>query len=135
MYFVQQWESQSLPHSGTGRTGRRLRQDTDREQKRKGSTWALRESSRHLGVAPGPGPENREKDWGGLRVAVAGSQVCSVETETTSTVAPALDAHTDMPDGGLWHSLGVLLSPDPAKGAQERGGGCGSAPSGSCFPS
>lgn len=104
-YFVGQWESQSLPHPSTGRTGRRLRPG-HRGQER-AAPGALGKSSRHLGVAPGPGQENREKDWGGLRVAVAGGQACSVGTETTSTMAPAL-GRPDAPEGGLWHFLGVF---------------------------
>lgn len=39
---------------------------------------ALRKSSRHLEVAPGSGPENRERTGGRLGAAVAGSQALSV---------------------------------------------------------
>lgn len=72
------------------------------DRRERAAPGALGKSSRHLGVAPGPGQENREKDWGGLGVAVAGGQACSVGTETTSTMAPAL-GRPDPPEGGLWH--------------------------------
>lgn len=103
-----------------------LRQYTARNRGEGAAPGAPRKLSRHLGVAPGSGPENSEEHWDRQRVAVAGSQALCVGPGTMDRL------HHTPSSGHVWtgpthrhrHTKGRTLSggslsPTPAKGAQE----------------